>query len=53
MNNKVPYIVYESECAKHERMIRRLWILILVLLGVTGVVSINSFFNGSLYKSVY
>lgn len=34
MNENIPYIVFESEMARMERTIKRLWILVIVFVGL-------------------
>jgi hypothetical protein len=35
-DKKIPYIVHEASMARYERKERRLWITLLILLGVLG-----------------
>ena len=31
---KIPYIAYETECARHDRTVKRLWIVIIVCIAL-------------------
>lgn len=41
-DSTIPYIVFESELARSERHIKRLWILVLTLI-IVGMIAIGAF----------
>lgn len=50
--DNVPYIVFESEIARMERIIKRLWIAVIVLATVIAVSVIGFVWYESLYETV-
>lgn len=50
--DNVPYIVLESEMARMERIIKRLWIAVIVLATVIAVSVIGFVWYESLYETV-